>query len=155
MCPVELQNSGYTGDTMRITLDTSVLVAAARSRNGASFKLVSMLPTPEIEIALTVPLYTEWQAVMTRPENLPPGATAEDARAFLRYLASIAHLQEVHFLWRPFSRDPDDDMIVECAVSSGCEYIVTHNAKDFRRVEELNVQVITPADLLNLLKEKP
>ena len=155
MCPVELQNSGYTGDTMRITLDTSVLVAAARSRNGASFKLVSMLPTPEIEIALTVPLYTEWQAVMTRPENLPPGATAEDARAFLRYLASIAHLQEVHFLWRPFSRDPDDDMIVECAVSSGCEYIVTHNAKDFRRVEELNVQVIAPADLLNLLRGKP
>ena len=140
---------------MRMTLDTSVLVAAARSRNGASFKLVSMLPTPEIEIALTVPLYTEWQAVMTRPENLPPGATAEDARAFLRYLASIAHLQEVHFLWRPFSRDPDDDMIVECAVSSGCEYIVTHNAKDFRRVEELNVQVIAPADLLNLLRGKP
>ena len=155
MCPVELQNRGYTGDTMRMTLDTSVLVAAARSRNGASFKLVSMLPTPEIEIALTVPLYTEWQAVMTRPENLPPGATAEDARAFLRYLASIAHLQEVHFLWRPFSRDPDDDMIVECAVSSGCEYIVTHNAKDFRRVEELNVQVIAPADLLNLLRGKP
>ena len=155
MCPVELQNSGYTGDTMRITLDTSVLVAAARSRNVASFKLVSMLPTPEIEIALTVPLYTKWQAVMTRPENLPPGATAEDARAFLRYLASIAHLQEVHFLWRPFSRDPDDDMIVECAVSSGCEYIVTHNAKDFRRVEELNVQVIAPADLLNLLRGKP
>ena len=138
-----------------MTLDTSVLVAAARSRKGASFKLVSMLPTPEIEIALTVPLYTEWQAVMTRPENLPPGATAEDARAFLRYLASIAPLQEVHFLWRPFSRDPDDDMIVECAVSSGCEYIVTHNAKDFRRVEELNVQVIAPADLLNLLRGKP
>ncbi len=140
---------------MRITPDTSVLVAAARSRNGASFKLMSILPTPGIEIALTIALYTEWQAVMTRPENLPPGATAEDARAFLRYLASIAHLQEVHFLWRPFSRDPDDDMIVECAVSSGCEYIVTHNAKDFRRVEELNVQVIAPADLLNLLKEKP
>ena len=140
---------------MRMVLDTSVLVAAARSRNGASFKLVSMLPAPEIEIALTIALYIEWQAVMTRPENLPPGATADDALAFLRYLASIAHLQDVHFLWRPFSRDPDDDMIVECALSSGCEYIVTHNVKDFSRVEELNVQVITPADLLNLLRGKP
>ena len=139
---------------MRIVLDTSVLVAAARSRNGASFKLVSMLPTPEIEIALTVAVYTEWQAVMTRAENLPPGATADDALAFLQYLASIAHLQDVHFLWRPFSRDPDDDMIVECAVAASCEYIVTHNVKDFRRVEELNVQVITPAELLNLLRRK-
>ena len=139
---------------MRIVLDTSVLVAAARSRNGASFKIVSMLPTPEIEIALTVAVYTEWQAVMTRPENLPPGATPDDALAFLRYLASIAHLQDVHFLWRPFSRDPDDDMIVECAVASGCEYIVTHNVKDFRRVKELKVQAITPAELLNLLRRK-
>ena len=139
---------------MRIVLDTSVLVAAARSRNGASFKIVSMLPTQEIEIALTVAVYTEWQAVMTRPENLPPGATPDDALAFLRYLASIAHLQDVHFLWRPFSRDPDDDMIVECAVASGCEYILTHNVKDFRRVEELKVQAITPAELLNLLRRK-
>ena len=139
---------------MRIVLNTSVLVAAARYRNGASFKIVSMLPTPEIEIALTVAVYTEWQAVMTRPENLPPGATPDDALAFLRYLASIAHLQDVHFLWRPFSRDPDDDMIVECAVASGCEYILTHNVKDFRRVEELKVQAITPAELLNLLRRK-
>ena len=139
---------------MRIVLDTSVLVAAARSRNGVSFKIVSMLPTPEIEIALTVAVYTEWQAVMSRPENLPPGATPDDALAFLRYLASIAHLQDVHFLWRPFSRDPDDDMIVECAVASGCEYIVTHNVKDFRRVEELKVQAITLAALLNLLRRK-
>ena len=139
---------------MRIVLDTSVLVAAARSRNGASFKLVSMLPIPDIEIALTIAVYTEWQAVMTRPENLPPGATPDDALGFLQYLASIALLQDVHFLWRPFSRDPDDDMIVECAVAAGCEYIVTHNVKDFRRVEELKVQVITPAELLNLLRRK-
>ena len=145
---------GYTGDTMKIVIDTSVLVAAARSRNGTSYKLVSMLPIPEIEIALTIAVYTEWQAVMTRPENLPPGATADDALAFLRYLASIAHLQDVYFLWRPFSRDPDDDMIVECAVASGCDYIVTHNVKDFRRVTELNVQVATPAEILNLLRSK-
>jgi hypothetical protein len=43
---------------------------------------------------------------------------------------------------------------VECAVSSGCDYIVTHNVKDFRRVEELNVQVATPAEILNLLRSK-
>ncbi len=140
---------------MRIVLDTSVLVAASRSRNGASFQLVSMLPTPHFEIALTVAVYTEWQAVLTRPEHLPPGVAPEAALGFLRYLLSVAHLQDVHFLWRPFSRDPDDDMLIECAVSSGSEFIVTHNVKDFRRVEELKVRAITPADFLNLLRSKP
>ena len=137
---------------MRMVLDTSVLLAASRSRNGASFQIVSMLPSPEFEIALTIAVYTEWQAVLTRPEHLPPGATPDMALGFLRYLASIAHLQDVHFLWRPFLRDPDDDMVLECAVASGSEFIVTHNVKVFRRVEELNVQAITPADFLKLLR---
>lgn len=139
---------------MRIILDTSVLVAAARSRNGASFQLLSLLPSRDFEIALTVPLYTEWQAVLTRPEHLPHGVTVEATLGFLRYLASVAHLQDVHFLWRPFLQDPDDDMVLECAVASGSQFIVTHNMKDFRRTPELNVQAIKPADFLKLLRSK-
>ena len=139
---------------MKVVLDTSVLVAAARSRNGASFNLVSMLPSNQFEIVLTVALYTEWQSVMTRPEHLPLGASAEVAIGFLRYLASIAHLQDVHFLWRPFLRDPDDDMVLECAVASGSQYIVTHNVKDFKRAPELKVNAITPAEFLTLLRSK-
>jgi predicted nucleic acid-binding protein len=137
---------------LRIVLDTSVLVAAARSRNGASYQLVSMLPTPRFDFALTIALYTEWQAVLTRPEHLPPGVTVDGALGYLRYLVSLAHHQDVHFLWRPFLHDPDDDMVLECAVASGSQYIVTHNVRDFRRVPELKVQAITPADFLTLLR---
>ena len=146
-----------TGVTiLRVILDTSVLVAAARSRDGASFHLLSMLPSSKFEIALTVALYTEWQSVLTRREHLPPGANADADAAigFLRYLASIAHLQDVHFLWRPFLRDPDDDMVLECAVASSSQYIVTHNVKDFRRAPELKVNAITPAEFLTLLRSK-
>ena len=139
---------------LRIVLDTSVLVAAARSRSGASFQLLSMVPSREFEIALTVALYTEWQAALTRPEHLPPDASAEMALGFLRYLASVARLQDVHFLWRPFLRDPDDDMVLECAVASGSGYIVTHNVKDFLRVEKLKVQAITPGNFLKLLRSQ-
>lgn len=74
---------------------------------------------------------------------------------YLRYLVSLAHHQDVHFLWRPFLHDPDDDMVLECAVASGSQYIVTHNVKDFRRAPELKVQAITPADFLTLLRSSP
>ena len=139
-------------EIMRIVLDTSVLVAAARSRNGASYQLVSMLPSSRFNFALTIALYTEWQAVLTRPEHIPPGVSVEGVQEYLRYLVSLAHHQDVHFLWRPFLHDPDDDMVLECAVASGSQYIVTHNVKDFRRVPELKVQAITPADFLTLLR---
>ncbi len=141
------------GVTRKIVLDTSVLVAAARSRTGASFSLVSSLPHPDFQICLSVALFTEWQAVLSRPEHLPPGASADLAISFVRYLASLAHLQDVHFLWRPFLRDPDDDMVLECAVAAGCDYIVTHNVKDFR-CEELGVKAVTPAEFLQILKER-
>jgi putative PIN family toxin of toxin-antitoxin system len=137
-----------------VVFDTSVLVAAARSRRGASFALLRSIPTPEFQLCLSVGLYTEWQESMTRAENLPPGHTIEDARSFLRYLASQSHLQQVHFLWRPFLRDPDDDMVLELAFAAGCRYIVTHNVKDFQGCEQLGVTALSPREFLNLIRRK-
>ncbi|MGH9873962.1 MAG: PIN domain-containing protein [Pyrinomonadaceae bacterium] len=139
---------------MRVVIDTSVLVAAARSRVGASFALISSIPTEKFELCLSIGLYTEWQAVLTRDENLPPGQTADDALGFLRYLAGQAHLQEIHFLWRPFLPDSDDDMILELAFAAGCRYIVTHNVKDFHGSDELGVAAITPRDFLNMIRSQ-
>ena len=141
--------------TMNIVLDTNVLVAAARSRRGASFELLSLLPDPRFQIALSVALYTEWQDVMTRLDHLPPGMGPGNALGFLRYLASVAHLQDVYYLWRPFLRDPDDDMVLECAVASGSRYLVTHNMRDFQKITQLGVQPVTPAQFLALLRNTP
>jgi hypothetical protein len=77
---------------MRVVFDTSVLVAAARSRSGASFALVSAIPSPSFEISLSVALYLEWQDALTRAEHLPPGQTADNALGFLRFLAAHAFL---------------------------------------------------------------
>jgi predicted nucleic acid-binding protein len=139
---------------MRVVFDTSVLVAAARSKRGASFALVSSIPVPEFQLCLSVALYTEWQEALTRPENLPPGITPEDALRFLRFVASQSHLQEIHFLWRPFLPDADDDMLLELAFAAGCRYVVTHNVKDFRGSEQLGVTAITPRDFLNLIRAR-
>jgi putative PIN family toxin of toxin-antitoxin system len=138
----------------RVVLDTNVLVAAARSRQGASFSLVSSIPAPEFQICLSVGLYAEWQDVLTRAENLPLGLTAEDALGFLRYLAGHAHLQEIHFLWRPFLHDADDDMVLELALAAECTHIITHNVKDFDGSEQLGVTALTPREFLNLVRRK-
>ena len=111
-----------------------------------------MLPSRLFEIALTVPLYTEWQAVLTRVEHLPPGSSVEETLGFLRYLVSIAHLQDVHFLWRPMLRDPDDDMVLECAAACNSAFIITHNTKDFRNGESLGVRATTPDDFIRHLR---
>jgi putative PIN family toxin of toxin-antitoxin system len=137
---------------IRVVFDTNVLVAAARSRDGASFALVNSIPALDFQICLSFGLYAEWQDVLARAEHLPPGKTAEHALGFLRYLASQAHLQEIHFLWRPFLRDADDDMVLELAFAAGCRYIVTYNVKDFHGSEQLGVTAVTPGDFLNIMR---
>ena len=49
---------------MRVVFDTSVLVAAAHSLKGASFALVSAIPSAQFQICLSVALYLEWQEVL-------------------------------------------------------------------------------------------
>lgn len=116
---------------MRIVLDTNVLVMALRSRRGASFRLLSELPAKDFEIVLTVPLYTEYQDVLSRPEMLDLGYTVSDIKKLTRYLSSISHKQAIYYLWRPWLKDPKDDMVLEAAFASQSEYIVTYNSKDF------------------------
>jgi putative PIN family toxin of toxin-antitoxin system len=139
---------------MKVVFDTSVLVAAARSQRGASHALVRSIPSATFQLCLSVSLYTEWQQVLSRPENLSPGRTAEDVRNYLRFLASQSHLQEIHFLWRPFLRDADDDMVLELAFAAGCRYLVTHNVKDFHGAEQLGITAISPREFLKLAQQK-
>jgi putative PIN family toxin of toxin-antitoxin system len=140
---------------MHVVLDASVLVAAMRSSKGASHTLLPQVPSPLFRPALSVALYMEWQAVLTRPEHRPPGVDAEQMLNFLRYLSSVSHLQDVHYLWRPFLRDANDDMVLECAIASGSRYIITHNVRDFHRSQELGVRAMTPGSFLQQLKAHP
>ena len=60
---------------MRIVIDTSVLVAALRSRQGASQGLLRGLPSTQFTPALSVALYMEWQAAhSTALKKSSPGA---------------------------------------------------------------------------------
>ncbi|MFM1905086.1 MAG: hypothetical protein RLZZ440_2986 [Planctomycetota bacterium] len=140
---------------IRAVLDTSVIVAASRSRRGASFELLRLLDSRAFEAALSVALYAEWQDALARPENRPPGISAEAAAGFLRYLASLSVIQPIYFLWRPLLPDPDDDMILELAVAAGCQVIVTHNLRDFRGCDRFGLAVMSPAAFLKHVSEEP
>ncbi|MEI7780420.1 MAG: putative toxin-antitoxin system toxin component, PIN family [Planctomycetota bacterium] len=140
---------------MRVVIDTSVLVAASKSRRGASFAIVSSIPSPHFEPCLSVSLYAEWLEALSRPENLPQGVTHDDVVGFVRYLASQSHLQEIYFLWRPFLKDSDDDMLLELAVAANCRVIVTHNVRDFVGVEKFDIVALAPGQFLRLIRGNP
>jgi putative PIN family toxin of toxin-antitoxin system len=136
---------------MRVVFDTSVLVAAARSRCGASRALLARLPDPAFQTVISVPVFVEYRAVLLRRENLIE-RSASQAEAFLDFLLSVSHLQEIFFHWRPSLSDPDDDLIFELAVAANARYIVTHNLRDFRGMEKWGIGAVSPSNFLKQVK---
>lgn len=131
--------------------DTSVLVAAIRSRRGASFELVSRIGTGEFVSAVSVSLVLEYESVLLR-HTASSFLDEEDISVLLEYICEVSLHQEVFFLWRPFLRDPGDDLVLELAVAGGCDVIVTHNVRDFVGAESVGVRVLTPGEFLQEIR---
>ncbi len=134
----------------RIVIDTNVLVSGLRSRQGMSYRLLSFLGGRLYRPVVTVPLVVEYEKSLCDPRTEVP-FSAVDIGKYLNCVCSVSDCRKVHFLWRPFLRDPQDDMVLEAAVSGQCEYIVTFNLRDFKNIEKFGVVAVTPGDFL---KEK-
>ena len=138
---------------MLVVLDSNVIVAALRSRQGASFELLRQLRDGRLTIAVSVPLALEYEAVLVRHAG-ELGLGSSEAIGLVDYLCDVAQRQEIHFLWRPTLTDPRDEFILELAVAAGCDAIVTHNVRDFAGAHRFGVAVMTPAAFLQRLEEK-
>lgn len=136
----------------QIVLDTNVIVSAMRSQRGASYKLLMLVGRANFEINLSVPVLLEYEAATKRLLGEVP-LTENDLNDILDYLCGVANQREVFYLWRPFLKDPKDDMILELAVSAQCEAIITYNKKDFVGVEQFGLQVMSPKELLEQIGE--
>lgn len=132
---------------MKIVIDTNVLLSALFSRNGASNRLMIWLFTQKTNHnVISNTLLTEYEDVLTRDENLKRynNLNKEEVEKFLDDLCLISHHQKTYFLWRPFLKDQNDDMVLEVATNAQAKAIITFNPKDFKGVEEkFNIQILT------------
>lgn len=137
---------------LQVVVDTNVLLAALRSRHGASFRLLTIIDDDRWQLNLSVPLLLEYEDVLKRT-GIGLSLTHEEIDDILNFLCLRANLREIFYLWRPILPDPKDDFVLELAVESGCDFIITFNVKDFVGCEKFGLAVITPRDFLRQLGE--
>jgi putative PIN family toxin of toxin-antitoxin system len=135
-------------------LDTSVIVAALRSRSGASNALLEQVARGAVRPLVSTALFLEYEDVLKRPENrLATGMSDEDVDDFLAALASAAEPVEVNFRWRPQLSDPKDELVLEAGVNGQADALVTHNVRDFEAATRLfGLRVLLPRDVLKELE---
>ncbi len=137
----------------KIVIDTNVIVSALRSRNGSSFKLLSIIDDERFKVFISVPVLLEYEDAIKRDKtNIKLKKTEIDD--ILNYICFIAEQRRIFYLWRPFLRDPKDDMFLELAVESESDYLITFNEKDFQGIETFGIKVLTPKEFLKVIGEK-
>ena len=77
------------------------------------------------------------------------GLREVDIDAILDYLLNKSSIRKIFYLWRPTLKDPKDDLVLEVAVESQSEYIITFNKRDFKGAEKFGIKVVTPQEFMS------
>lgn len=131
----------------RIVIDTNVFLSALLSSRGASYLLMDIIDQKKFISFISAPLVLEYEAV-AKEHQLETKLTLQEIDDVVDYICKIAVHQKVNFSYRPFVRDPNDDMVVELAINGGCDTIVTFNTRNFIQAKAIGIRVLTPKEFL-------
>jgi putative PIN family toxin of toxin-antitoxin system len=143
---------------MLVILDTNVVFQALYSQEGASHFILGLVRKQKIKLALSMKVFTEYEAVLKRKKNLKlMGLVEEDVEKVLSFLAFVGRPFDTYFLFRPNLKDEDDNIFVELALASNAKFLITSNTKDFRRNTQLkfmDFEVVTPAEFAKMWRKE-
>lgn len=130
-----------------IVIDTNVFISALRSKKGVSYRLVMAIGSGLFDMNISVPLILEYEGAAKRLIG-ETKLTSGDIDDIIDYICSVAKHWKIFYLWRPFLKDPKDDMLLELAVTSTSNFIITYNKKDFQGSENFGIKAVTPKEFL-------
>lgn len=136
----------------QIVIDTNVLVSALRSKRGASYRLLMCLGDERFDIHISVPLVLECEDAAKNSLDAIL-LTEQDIDDIIDYLCAVGQHHKLYYLWRPYLRDPKDDMVLELAVAADCDFIITYNRRDFEGTEKFGIDILTPQEFLKRIGE--
>jgi putative PIN family toxin of toxin-antitoxin system len=138
-----------TGKRTETVLDTNVLVSAALS-DGKPYEILSLAENGDI-VSITSPaIIAELKDVLTR-DRLP--FTDEHVDELVTKILSISRVIRPEIDLDVIEDDPDDDKILECAVSGDADYIVSGDSHLLDLEQDADIQIYSPAEFLQKLNE--
>ena len=135
---------------MNVVIDTSVWISALIGENGVSREIVRLALQERLAPQMSTTLFLEYEAVMKR-EKIQKLCilSAEEQKELFNAFLSTCNWNEIFYLWRPNLDDQDDDFLIELAVASNSEVIITENVKDLAFGElHFDIEVLTPKQYL-------
>ena len=131
---------------VKAVLDTNVIVSALLKPDGRQALLLDLALSGAFTAIVSGDLLQEYEEVLRRPRF---GLDRRRITRSLRAIRDAGHLvqprKQVHV-----TRDPDDNMVLECALEGGAEYVVTGNTRDFP-MEYQGIRIVPPRQFMTVL----
>ena len=127
---------------MVVTFDTNVLLSATLWDGSVAQKLLFDLIKQNVEIYTTTEILSEYQEVLKRDFDFSDEEVAEILEKVLAFVTLVNPTKRVKVV----KEDPDDDIIIECALESNSKYVITYDKHLLNLKEYHGIRIIKPEE---------
>jgi predicted nucleic acid-binding protein len=131
---------------LRAVLDTNALVAAFRSKTGASFEVFRRLLLGEWTAILSNHLVYEYEEVLKR-DAATLSMSLNDVDQILNAIRAEGEEWNSKHDWQPVLDGPDDEPLVQLAREWNALVIITHNTRHLQPAGKLGIQILKPREV--------
>jgi putative PIN family toxin of toxin-antitoxin system len=140
--------------TPRIVLDSSVFVSAFLAKTGAAARVLDLALTESVYLSVSEAIIAETRNVLLTYERIRQRYTYtdDDVEGFCARLGQAFTLLTVFPSVSGVCRDPNDDMVLACAMAAEAQYLVTRD-KDLLVLQQYEgIAIVTPEAFLEWLR---
>ncbi len=136
----------------KIIIDTNVLISALIQKNYPNFILYYYVLDNQVDVCISDELFQEYIEVLNRPKF----SKYPDFLIKAEYV--LAQLETKAKKFTPTNRldlikDNPDNRLLELAVESRADFIITGNINDFTMNEFQGTKIVTPKEYWDLYRE--
>lgn len=134
---------------VRVVFDTNVLISALGWDAKPEACLEQVLHG-HVEGYISPDMLDELTRVMDYPRF---AFTDEEQQSFLEIILASFHIVEPGVSLDVVDDDPDDDMVLECAVASDADYIVSGDSHLLEVDAYESIAIVSPAEFLDIREQ--
>ena len=129
---------------MKITADTNFLVSATQWDYSVAYKLLLELIKKNAQIFTTKDILDEFSEIMARDFQYTNEETSKITEILLAFITLIQTTSKINAV----KEDLDDNKVIECAIDSNSEFIITYDNHLLKIKEFQGIKIVTPEELL-------
>ena len=134
----------------RIVLDTNVLISAVLF-GGPPRDVLELVISGAVDCSLSLPILDEIREVLRRPKF---GFSPEQSFQLLEELHAVCDVINPTACVQAVASDPTDNMILECALESNADVVVSGDHHLLDLVVFSGIHIVTPSNYLKTIKNK-